>query len=312
MPSHAWRSVSQLGERSFKQWYNNLPSIAMSGTLFVVATPIGNLEDVTLRALRVLQSVDLIAAEDTRRTARLLGHHGISTPTLSFHQHNTRSRTPQLIARLQSGQSVAVVTDAGTPGVSDPGVELVQAAVEAGILVDPIPGVSAPLTAAIASGFPLVPLTVFGFAPARSKDRSTWLKSISDIHNTLTFFETPHRIARTIEEAGEILGNRPIMVGRELTKAHQEFIRGTALGLAKQFSEPRGEYTVVVGPSLETKSNAASGDDAAIVADFCHSTEVTGNSRRAAINAVAKKHKLPSRVVYQIVERSKNLSNNQQ
>jgi 16S rRNA (cytidine1402-2'-O)-methyltransferase len=303
--------VSQLGERSSNQWYNNLPSIAMSGTLFVVATPIGNLEDVTLRALRVLQSVDLIAAEDTRRTARLLAHHGISTPTLSFHQHNTRSRTPQLIDRLQRGESLAVVTDAGTPGISDPGVELVQAAVEAGIPVDPIPGVSAPLTAAIASGFPLVPLTVFGFAPSRSKDRSVWLESISGIHNTLTFFETPHRIARTMEEAGHILGDRPIMVGRELTKAHQEFIRGTALGLAKQFGEPRGEYTVVVGPSVDSKPKAATEDDATIVADFCYSTEVIGNTRRAAINAVAKKHRLSSRVVYQIVERSKNLSNNQ-
>ena len=284
----------------------------MSGTLFVVATPIGNLEDVTLRALRVLQTVDLIAAEDTRRTARLLAHHGISTPTLSFHQHNTKSRTPQLIDRLQRGESVAVVTDAGTPGVSDPGVELVQAAVEAGIPVDPIPGVSAPLTAAIASGFPLVPLTVFGFAPSRSKDRSIWFEGISGISNTLTFFETPHRIARTMEEAGRILGNRPIVVGRELTKAHQEFIRGTALGLANQFAQPRGEYTVVVGPSVNQEPKAVAADDATIVADFCYSTEVVGNSRRAAINSVAKKHQLSSRVVYQIVERSKNLSNNQQ
>ena len=283
----------------------------MSGTLFVVATPIGNLEDVTLRALRVLQTVDLIAAEDTRRTARLLAHYGISTATLSFHQHNTKSRTPQLIDRLQRGESVAVVSDAGTPGVSDPGVELVQAALEAGIPVDPIPGVSAPLTAAIASGFPLIPLTVFGFAPPRSKDRSAWFEMISGIHNTLTFFETPHRIARTMEEAGSVLVNRPIVVCRELTKAHQEFIRGTALGLAKQFGEPRGEYTVVVGPSVGTKPTAAAADDATVVSDFCYSTEVVGNSRRAAINAVAKKHGLSSRVVYQIIERSKNLSNNQ-
>ena len=284
----------------------------MSGTLFVVATPIGNLEDVTLRALRVLQSVDLIAAEDTRRTARLLAHYGISTPTLSFHQHNTKFRTPQLIDRLQRGKSVAVVSDAGTPGVSDPGIELVQAAVAAGIPVDPIPGVSAPLTAAIASGFPLVPLTVFGFAPARSKDRSLWLQGLSCIHNTLTFFETPHRIVRTMEEAGHFLGNRPIVVGRELTKAHQEFVRGTAIGVAKKFSEPRGEYTIVVGPSLDIEAKAPAEDDAAIVADFCYSTEVAGNSRREAISAVAKKHQLSSRRVYQIVERSKNLSNNQQ
>jgi len=282
----------------------------MSGTLFVVATPIGNLEDVTLRALRVLQSVDLIAAEDTRRTAKLLAHHGISTPTISFHQHNTKARIPQLIGRLQRGESIAVVTDAGTPGVSDPGVEFVQAVVEAGIPVDPIPGVSAPLAAAIASGFPLVPLTILGFAPARAKDRARWLENVSSIQNTLTFFETPHRIARTMEEVGGKLGNRPIVVGRELTKAHQEFVRGTAVELAKQFGEGRGEYTVVVGP-WSAPGDTAPADDDAVVADFCYSTEVAGNSRRAAINAVAKKHRLPSRVVYQIVERSKNLANNQ-
>jgi 16S rRNA (cytidine1402-2'-O)-methyltransferase len=312
MPTqNAWRSMSQLGERASRQWYNNLPSIAMSGTLFVVATPIGNLEDVTLRALRVLQTADLIAAEDTRRTARLLTHHGIATPTLSFHQHNTRARIPQLIRRLQTGESIAVVTDAGTPGVSDPGIELVQAAIEAGIPVDPVPGVSAPLTAAIASGFPLMPLTIFGFAPARAKDRSAWLQSISDTKNTLTFFETPHRIGRTMEEAGLVLGNRPIVVGRELTKAHQEFIRGTAQGLSKSFGNARGEYTVVVGPATDAAVVGGTSDDEAIVADFCYSTEIVGNSRRTAIKSIAKKHRLPSRVVYQIVERSKNLADNQ-
>src|SRR5205814_6793674 len=151
----------------------------MSGTLYVVATPIGNLEDITLRALRVLREVDVIAAEDTRRTARLLSHHGISTPTVSFHEHNTRSRVPQLVSRLEAGEDVAVVTDAGTPGVSDPGLELVQAAIDRGIRVDPIPGASAPLAALIASGFPLAPFTVFGFAPYRSKDRKRWLEEIA-------------------------------------------------------------------------------------------------------------------------------------
>jgi 16S rRNA (cytidine1402-2'-O)-methyltransferase len=283
----------------------------MSGTLFVVATPIGNLEDVTLRALKVLQTVDLIAAEDTRRTARLLSHHGISTPTLSFHQHNTRSRTPQLISRLQRGDSVAIVTDAGTPGVSDPGAELVQACVEAGIPVDPVPGVSAPLTAAIASGFPLVPLTILGFAPARAKDRIVWLETISGIKNTLTFFETPHRIAQTMSAASAILGNRPIVIGRELTKAHQELIRGTAQSLSGRFGQARGEYTVVVGPPADNSDVRETADDRQVVADFCYLTETVGNTRREAINAVAKKHRLPSKTVYQMVERAKTLANNQ-
>lgn len=283
----------------------------MSGTLFVVATPIGNLEDVTLRALRVLQSVDLIAAEDTRRTARLLAHHGISTPTLSFHQHNTRARLPQLIGKLQAGQSIAVVTDAGTPGVSDPGVELVQASVAAGITIDPIPGVNAPMTAAIASGFPLMPLTVFGFAPARSRDRKNWLETVAAVPNTLTFFETPHRISRTMLELGVKLVDRPVMVGRELTKAHQEFIRGTAQELAATFDTARGEYTVVVGPALVIAEPEVMADASAIVADFCYSTEKHGESRRSAIHAVAKKHRISANIVYQIIEKSKHLSKDQ-
>ena len=283
----------------------------MPGTLFVVATPIGNLEDVTLRALRVLQTADLIAAEDTRRTARLLAHHGISTPTLSFHQHNTRSRIPQLISRLQRGDSVALVTDAGTPGVSDPGVELVQACVQNGISVDPIPGASAPLAAVIASGFPMVPLTIFGFAPARAKDRSAWFENISAIQNTLTFFETPHRIAKTMEEAGAKLGNRPIMIGRELTKAHQEFIRGTALELSRAFDNARGEFTVVIGPAPAVVETAAAPDDRTIVNEFCYSTEVAGVQRRKAISEIAKRHKMPARSVYQIIEKAKHMGNDQ-
>ena len=277
----------------------------MSGTLFVVATPIGNLEDVTLRALRVLREVDLIAAEDTRRTARLLSHHGISTPTLSFHRHNTRGRVPQLVARLRSGTSVALVTDAGTPGVSDPGVELVQACIEGQIPVDPVPGVSAPLTAAIASGFPLTPLTIFGFAPNRSKDRIAWLSAISMVHNTFTFFETPHRFAVTMAEAGSFLGDRPILVGRELTKLHQEFVRGTAKELATRFDGARGEFTVVVGPQPILHDLDISAADATIAEYFCHATEHEGLSRRAAIAAAAKKYKRPAREVYAIIEKAK-------
>src|SRR5688572_9990978 len=195
----------------------------MAGTLFVVATPIGNLEDITLRALRVLREVDLIAAEDTRRTARLLARHGISTPTMSFHEHKSRARIPQLLERLGEGKSIAVVSDAGTPGVSDPGTELIQECVAAGIPVDPIPGASAPLAAVMASGFPMVPLTVFGFAPYRSKDRKPWLAAVAEVRTTVTFFETPHRIAQTLIEAAPFLVERQIVLARELTKVHQEF-----------------------------------------------------------------------------------------
>src|SRR5688500_17785616 len=151
----------------------------MPGILHVVATPIGNLEDITLRALRVLREVTLIAAEDTRRTAKLLTHHGISTPTLSFHEHNSHGRIPQLLARLEAGDAIALVTDAGTPGLSDPGAELVHACVAAGVPVDPVPGASAPLTAVIASGFTVTPLLFHGFVPHRSKDRTAFLQAVS-------------------------------------------------------------------------------------------------------------------------------------
>src|SRR5687767_6720785 len=202
--------------------------MSSAGTLFVVATPIGNLEDITLRALRVLREAHVVAAEDTRRTARLLAHHGITTPTLSFHEHNTRSRMPQILARLEAGESVALVTDAGTPGVSDPGVELVRACIDRGIPVDPIPGASAPLAAAAASGFPLEPLTIFGFVPSRTKDRKTWLREVAGVPHTFTFFEAPHRIAETLREMASLFGERPIMVGRELTKLHQDLISGSS------------------------------------------------------------------------------------
>ena len=198
----------------------------MSGTLFVVATPIGNLEDITFRALRVLREAHVIAAEDTRRTAKLLRHYDITTQTLSFHQHNTRTRLPQLIRRLASGEHVAMVTDAGTPGISDPGFELVEACFREGIAVDPVPGASAPLAAASASGFPLDPLTIFGFAPGRAKDRRAWLEGVLELDHTFTFFEAPHRIRQTLQDLGGILVNRQIVVWRELTKVHQQHIRG--------------------------------------------------------------------------------------
>ena len=277
----------------------------MPGTLFVVATPIGNLEDITLRALRVLREADVIAAEDTRRTAKLLGHHAIVTPMLSFHEHNTRTRLPQIIARLERGENVALVTDAGTPGVSDPGVELVAAAVERGIPIDPIPGASAPLVASIASGFPLEPLTILGFPPFRAKDRSAWLQQASEVRNTFTFFEAPHRIRQTLSAAQPYLVNRPIVVGRELTKRHQEFIRGDIAAVIGQLPDPRGEFTVIVGPAPAPAQVENGASDETILAEFWRLTENSGGSRRETLSAVAKKFDRSTRDVYAIIERAK-------
>jgi 16S rRNA (cytidine1402-2'-O)-methyltransferase len=280
----------------------------MSGTLFVVATPVGNLEDVTLRALRVLREVDVIAAEDTRRTANLLAANAIRTPTLSFHQHNLKTRIPQVLARLQAGQRIALVTDAGTPGVSDPGVELVSACIRANLTVEPVPGASAPLVAAIASGFPLVPLTIFGFPPRRGSDRTRWFEQAASTSHTFTFFESPRRLARTLTEAGTFWGTRQIIVARELTKRHQEFLRGTADSLISSIGEVRGEVTVVVGVADDDTREIVLEDSARLdeaVRQFFHSTKLMGLSRREAVRAAAIDHGLSAKRVYEAVERAK-------
>jgi 16S rRNA C1402 (ribose-2'-O) methylase RsmI len=190
----------------------------MLGRLYVVSTPIGNLEDITLRALSTLKSVGLIAAEDTRRTGILLRHFGISTSTTSLHEHNEHQKLPRLIQKLEAGTAIALVSDAGTPLVADPGQRLIAAAIEAGIRIVPIPGASAPLSALAISGFPADAFVFAGFAPFRSNERKKWLSGFQLERRPVVFFETPHRISRTLSEAGVIFGDRPICIARELTK----------------------------------------------------------------------------------------------
>jgi 16S rRNA (cytidine1402-2'-O)-methyltransferase len=274
----------------------------MPGTLFVVATPIGNLEDITLRALRIMREADLIAAEDTRRTAKLLAHYAISTPTISFHEHNSRTRVPHLLARLEAGARIALVSDAGTPGIADPGIALVQACWEHSIPVDPIPGASAALTAAVASGFPLEPLTLFGFAPARAKDRETWLMGLKSVQSTVVFFETPHRIQQTLTELPRHFGNRPICVARELTKVHQEIISADALSIIGRMTNYKGEFTVVLGPSVPTELPVADMPEDELYAEFCRMTNELP-SRRAAVAWLARKYGRTTKSVYSTIER---------
>ena len=276
----------------------------MSGTLFVVATPIGNLEDITLRALRVLREADVIAAEDTRRTSRLLAHYSIPTPTLSFHEHNTRTRLPQVLARLERGENVALVSDAGTPGISDPGVELIRACSMKGFAVDPIPGASAPLAAAVASGFPLDPLTIFGFAPTRSVTRKKWLARLQAVPDTLTFFESPHRIEQAVSDIRLCFGERPIVIAREVTKVHQEFVRFTRGDEIGQTPAAKGEFTIVVGPAPAKAPLTAHATDALIFDEFCRMTS-EAKGRRASLAAVAQKYGRSTKDVYAIVERLK-------
>jgi 16S rRNA (cytidine1402-2'-O)-methyltransferase len=277
----------------------------MAGTLFVVATPIGNLEDITLRALRVLRDANLIAAEDTRRSAKLLSHYGIHTPKLSFHAHNSRARVPQLLARLRAGESVALVTDAGTPGISDPGAELVAACRREGIAVDPIPGASAALVAAIGSGFPLNYLTFLGFPPLKAKARSEWVDRLSVLTGTVVFFESPHRFGSMLAALRAKLGKRQICVARELTKTHQEFVTGPADSDLFLSITIKGEFSVVLGPTDDAANAEVTPTDSAILDAFRSFNRSGVAGRRGAAAEVARRLGLTANEVYRALERSK-------
>ncbi|MDE3157105.1 MAG: 16S rRNA (cytidine(1402)-2'-O)-methyltransferase [Acidobacteriota bacterium] len=280
----------------------------MPGILYVVATPIGNLEDVTLRALRVLREVALIAAEDTRRTAKLLARHAIPTPTTSLHEHNEAKKAPALLARLAAGEDIAVVSDAGTPGVSDPGLKLVQAAIAAGIQVVPVPGPSAVLTALVGSGLPFNDFTFVGFAPSKARARREWLLGLKTENRPVVAFEAPHRVRAFLADALDILGNRQIIVGRELTKVHEEWLRGSVEQVLARLVEPQGEFTVVLAPAAPAESSLAEPVTAErLYAEFCEMTENVGCSRRAAVSALAGRHSLSAREVYQAIEAHKKL-----
>src|SRR4051794_37495868 len=218
----------------------------MSGTLFVVATPIGNLEDVSARALRILREVALIAAEDTRRTGNLLARYGITTRTTSLHEHNEHGKAAALIERLKAGDDVALVSDAGTPTVSDPGTHVITRAAEEGIRVEPIPGPSAIVTALSVAGLRDQTFTFLGFPPTRSSDRTAWLEQVRMAGRTVVFFESPHRIRATLDDLLRSIGDRPVLVARELTKAHEQLVRGPITLALQRLREPQGEFTIVV------------------------------------------------------------------
>jgi len=220
---------------------------ARIGTLYLIATPIGNLEDITLRALRLLREVRLIAAEDTRHTRRLLSRYDITTPLISYHEHNKQGRQDELLAALVEGD-VALVSDAGTPAINDPGYELVVAAIAQGFAVSPIPGPSAPLVALIASGLPTTRWTFLGFLPHRRSERRTLLEQYKTLTTTLLCFETPHRLRAALDDIQGVLGERRMCVARELTKLHEEYIRGTVAEVIAHFEQtaPRGECVLVI------------------------------------------------------------------
>ena len=230
----------------------------MPGILYIVATPIGNLEDITLRAIRTLKEADVIAAEDTRHTQVLLKHFAINTPLTSFHEHTERAKTAQLATRLERGESIALVSDAGTPAISDPGYRLVVAAIGAGIRVIPIAGPSALIAALSAAGLPTDGFDFRGFLPARKQERRSKLQELRDGRYTMVFYETPHRLQESLDDVREILGDRRMVLAREVTKLHEEFLRGRISEVIGEVSrrEIRGEMTLVIEGCSD--SNAAS------------------------------------------------------
>lgn len=274
----------------------------MPGTLFLVSTPIGNLEDLTHRAVRVLSSVAAIACEDTRQTRKLLAHYGIRTPTLSYHEHNETSRTPELIGRLLAGDDVALVSDAGTPLVSDPGSVLVARAAQEGIRVVPIPGPSALLAALAASGLAAGVFQFVGFLPSRRSQRRKLIEKLRDVSMTVVAFEAPHRILETLAEAAELLGERPMAAARELTKVHEEILRGTAAGIRDELATRnavKGEFTLVFGPAPEAVPQEVAPDE---VRSRVRALIAQGTDRMEAIKTVARALKVPKREVYRMIE----------
>jgi 16S rRNA (cytidine1402-2'-O)-methyltransferase len=275
----------------------------MPGTLFVVATPIGNLEDITIRALRVLREVAVIAAEDTRRTAHLLARHAIATATTSLHEHNEAGKSASLVARLHGGDSIALVSDAGTPTVSDPGGILIRAAIDAGIRVEAIPGPSAVLTALAASGLPTEQFTFLGFPPTGAKPRKLWFERARTIGATIVFFEAPHRIRRTLAELEAAVGSCPVSIGRELTKVHEQLVRGPINEVLDRLVSGRGEFTVVafIGHQTDKQAPVAPSPESLAI-EFGELTASGPVKRRKLVSELAKRHGIPANDVYRALE----------
>ncbi len=274
----------------------------MAGELFLVATPIGNLEDMTFRAVRCLKEADLIAAEDTRNTRKLLAHFAIHVPMLSYHEHNKALKGPQLLAKLREGLKIAVVSDAGLPGICDPGSQLVELAVKEGIKVTPVPGANAALTGLIASGLDTRQFFFAGFLPKTKSKREEFLKGLSRREETVIFYETPHHLKRTLEELHEFFGPlRRAVVCRELTKKFEEFLRDDLKGLSAYFAsyEARGEMVIILegNTQIESEDEMPIKSPAECVASFIEQ----GMDKKAAIKAAAAKLNLPKREVYQAV-----------
>jgi 16S rRNA (cytidine1402-2'-O)-methyltransferase len=270
----------------------------VSGTLYVVATPIGNLADMTVRATRVLANVDLIACEDTRQTRKLLDHYGIKTPLISYHEHNEQGRSEDLLREILAGKNMALVSDAGTPLIADPGYRLVERARQQGVVVSPIPGPSALLAALSASGLPTDSFLFHGFLPPKQGQRKKLLEQLKPLQSTLVFYEAPHRILDALADVAEILGSRRAVVARELTKIHEEFLRGTASQIHDTLASRatvKGEIVLMIG-----KSEAQEIDDTPIETAVEKLVQ-SGLSTMEACKTVARQRGVSKREVYKLI-----------
>ena len=271
------------------------------GTLYIVATPIGNLEDISYRAVRILKEADLIACEDTRHTAKLLHHYGIDKPTVSYHEHNEAARAEELVAKLTAGLNIAQVSDAGMPGISDPGYRVIKLAIERGVPVVPIPGASAVVVALAASGLPTDSFQFLGFLPAKSGQRRTILEMLRNAEHTTIVYEAPHRIVETMEDIVELLGaERPVVLARELTKLHEEFIRGGAGEVLRRIQEHamKGEMTLLIGKGAGQQT--AGKDIAQRLDEIMREQNL---DEKAALKIVAKEQGLSKSEAYRELQR---------
>lgn len=267
------------------------------GTLYVVATPIGNLEDITLRAIKVLQSVDLIAAEDTRHTLKLLNHLKISKPLISYHRHNEEIKTDKLVEKLLEGQNIALVSDAGTPGICDPGEVVIKKCIEENIAVVPIPGACAMINALIASGIDTKEFTFLGFLPLNKKLRKEKLEEIKKSQRTTIVYEAPHKLKATLKDLADILEDRQIVLARELTKIHEEFIRGNISDIIERAEELKGEMILVIegNKTLQVKNNFES----LSLEEHYNLYESQGLNKKEIIKMIAKDKGVNKNEIYQ-------------
>ena len=269
----------------------------MLGKLYIVATPIGNLEDITLRAIRVLKEVDLIAAEDTRHTLKLLNHLEISKPLISYHRHNEDVKTDILIHKLQEGQNIALVSDAGTPGICDPGEEVIKACIECGISVIPIPGACAMINALIASGIDTKEFIFLGFLPLHKKLRKEKLIEIKNANKTVILYEAPHKLNTTLKDLKEILGNRQVVLAREITKIHEEYIRGTIDEILAKSETLKGEMILVIEKNESMIENNLFGDLS--LEEHYLVYENQGLEKKEIIKKIAKDRNVSKNEIYQ-------------